>query len=144
MLSRTEVERLAAMAHELRPDWPVSSLCTWLMASHANRAYRDVAVALAWVAADTATRTPKRMDEAGPWWQAVRTAGSDATYHHFERCAQVGHTSYPAYNCSACRSEALQVDKVIPDPDPDAAEVTSRGADKARRALAAALGKEEA
>ncbi|MCG7285381.1 hypothetical protein MHY85_05245 [Cellulomonas sp. ACRRI] len=141
MLSRTEIERLAAAAHELRPDWPVKSLCTWLLGTHANRAYRDVAVALAWVACDPQTNTPKRMDEAGPWWQAVKVAGSDATDHRYARCPEPGHTSFPAANCAACRSEKLAApDEQTAAPtlaiSADQAAINERGAANAKRALA--------
>ena len=139
MLSRTEIERLAAAAHELRPDWPVKSLCTWLNATHANRAYRDVAVALAWVACDPQTKTPKRMDESGPWWQAVKAAGSDATVTKFARCDKPGHTSFPAENCGACRSEQIGVDDNRDDTltiDPDQFDVTARGVRVVRQAIA--------
>lgn len=62
------------MANSLRPDWPVNSLYTLL--THevtVKRSYRDVALALAWVATDSETRTPARLHEPGPWWQAVAT-----------------------------------------------------------------------
>ena len=54
-LTKTEAERLAAAANALRPDWPVSSLLTYL-SKHKARAYRDVAVALAWIATDPQTK----------------------------------------------------------------------------------------
>lgn len=138
MLSRTEIERLAQAAHALRPDWPVKSLCTWLMTDHASRAYRDVAVALAYIATDTATVTPKRMNEMGPWWSAVKLAGSDATPLHYARCEEPGHSSYPAHNCGACRAEQLEADTATAPPtipDPAQAEVSTRGAALVREAL---------
>lgn len=116
MLSRTEVERLAAMANALRPDWSVKSLCTWLLEAHATKAYRDVAVALAWIATDPATRTPKRMDELGPWWTAARAASSDANDTHYPRCTEPGHKSFPAANCGACRSEHIGGEGTRDDP----------------------------
>lgn len=137
MLSRTEVERLAAMANALRPDWPVRSLCTLIAADHQHRAYRDVAVALAWIATDTATVTPKRMSEAGPWWIATRAAGSDATDHRFVRCPEPGHGSFPASNCSACRSEDLEGThprSLEPTPAP-VRDTYRRGAAAARAVL---------
>lgn len=116
MISRTETERLAAMAHELRPDWPIRSLCTWLQADHANRAYQDIAVALAYIATDPATQTPKRMNEAGPWWQATVRAGSpnapsSVPAAGIPRCTVYGHDHEIAHNCRSCRSEALGRDE---------------------------------
>jgi len=71
MITRTEIERLAAAANQLRPDWPIPSLVTHLSNHHAARPYRDLAVALAWIAADPETKTPARLLEAGPWWVAA-------------------------------------------------------------------------
>lgn len=77
MPSSTEIDRLAAMANALRPDWPVSSLRTYLTARHSHRCYADLAVALATIATDATTRTPKRLDESGPWWQAAQAASGE-------------------------------------------------------------------
>ena len=74
---RTEIERLAAAGHALRPDWPAASLRTWLETQHASDAYRDVAVALTVVATDPATRTPARLTEPGPWWDAAQAASGE-------------------------------------------------------------------
>lgn len=126
----------------LRPGWDIAGIRSALHKARTNASAHDLCVAAIRAAQNPSNRTPAVIAMGGPHW---RTGGGElARDLPVERCPQPGHTSYPAYNCSACRSEALQVDKVITDPDPDAAEVASRGADKARRALAAALGKEEA
>ena len=75
-MNRTEIERLAGMANRLRPDWPWKSLVTFIEVNLTDRAYRDTAVALAYVACDPQTHTPKRVLEAGPWWQ-VGAAAAD-------------------------------------------------------------------
>lgn len=67
-MNRTEAERLAKMANGLRPDWPWNSLVTFIETHLAERSYRDAAVALAYVACEPDTRTPRRVLEAGPWW----------------------------------------------------------------------------
>jgi hypothetical protein len=104
MIDRTSAERLAAMGHALRPDWPVSSLMTFLAKPEIrDRAYRDIAVALAWVACDSQTQTPARLLEAGPWWRATQAqAGtvSTITIH----CPH--HPEQRAWNCQACTDEA--------------------------------------
>lgn len=135
MLDRTEIERLAAAAAALRPDWPVKSLCTFLTNDHAHKAYRDVAVALAWIATDPATQTPKRMNEPGPWWTATRAVGGTGDPIRYARCPQPGHTSYPANRCGACRAEALGGEQHTPAPDPQKVEQYTRGAALARAAL---------
>lgn len=143
MATRDEIQRIAKAMNALRPDWRVDSLVTFLQANHGTRPYRDLATAAAVVATDPGTKTPELLNRHGAWWSAAQAAfasGATAvTNYRFERCPIPGHTSYPATNCGACRSEALQVDKVPPEIDPDTADIASRGADKARRALTEAL-----
>jgi len=97
MISTTEFERLAAMGNALRPDWPVSSLFTHLTREHSHRAYRDVAVALAWIACDQDTATPARMKEDGPWWLATRETAPTPTPPG--RCVRCG-TFHTAPECA--------------------------------------------
>jgi hypothetical protein len=75
MTTHIERQRLAAMANSLRPDWPLKSLYTLLTDDEVlvKRAYRDIAVALAWVGTDPDTRTPARLAEPGPWWGTAAT-----------------------------------------------------------------------
>jgi hypothetical protein len=107
MPSKSELERLAAAAHAMRPEWPARSVLTYLERDHATKAYRDLAVALAHVAADPTTVTPKRLSEPGPWWRLTTDTTED---HRAARCPEPGHTSYLADNCGACRSEQLALD----------------------------------
>lgn len=136
MLDQTQVERLASAAHALRPDWPVKSLCTYLASEHTARAYRDVAIALVWVAADPESRTPRRMSEHGPWWVAAyRASGEIAQPLHFDRCPEPGHTSYAAHNCGACRAEQLGTERDDQPPTPRDTP-PSAGPDLVRAAMA--------
>jgi hypothetical protein len=73
MLTRNEAERLAAAIHCLRPEWPTSSLLTFL-SKRKDRALLDITVQLAWVAQLPESKTPARVDEDGPWKSAVRGA----------------------------------------------------------------------
>ena len=99
MISRDETERLAAMANALRPSWPVKSLTTFIVNELTRRTYREVAIALAWVATDPATDTPKRMLEAGPWWNASRAQAATVSVV-VTRCGE--HTAHPAARCPEC------------------------------------------
>ncbi len=99
MISRDETERLAAMANALRPDWPLKSLTTFIVNELTRRTYREVAIALAWVATDPATDTPKRMLEAGPWWNASRAQAATVSVV-VTRCGD--HPEHPAARCPAC------------------------------------------
>ena len=71
MATINELERVAAMAVALRPDWVLQSVLTNLKANHGTRPFRDLAVAVAWIATDPDTLTPGRLLEAGPWWAAT-------------------------------------------------------------------------
>jgi len=87
-----EINRLAAMASSLRPDWPAKSLRTFLERNMSNRAYGDVAVALAWVCTRTRTDTPRLLLEAGAWWKATatETGGSPRPPKREEACETCG------------------------------------------------------
>jgi hypothetical protein len=107
-MNETEQARIAAMAHSLRPDWPVASLRT-LLARHelANKSRRDVAVALAWVACEAETTTPARVIESGPWWRAANIEHPDRTIRRppqkSEECAN--HPGEWRDFCRCCASE---------------------------------------
>ena len=107
MISRDETERLAAMANALRPDWPLKSLTTFIVNELTRRTYREVAIALAWIATDPATDTPKRMLEAGPWWNASRAQAATVSVV-VTRCPE--HPEHPAARCPACDSRRGEVD----------------------------------
>jgi hypothetical protein len=97
MPTRTELERLAAMASALRPDWPARSVLTYLERDQSHRAYRDLAVALAFVAADPVTITPRRLSEVGPWWRLTLDAPDPL---HGKKCAEHGLRE-PCRGCAA-------------------------------------------
>lgn len=80
MPTENEIDRLAAMTNAMRPDWPTRSLRTHLAQHHATRPYRDLAVALAYVASDPNTKTPARLKEPGPWWKASAVEDATITY----------------------------------------------------------------
>ena len=110
MASKTELERLAAAGAALRPDWPVRSVLTYLTNNHAHRTYRDLAVALAYIATDPTTVTPKRLGEAGPWWRvSPETAASTVPRAGAARCTIPGHEHEIAANCRSCRAEQIAI-----------------------------------
>ena len=74
----TDTTRLAAIINCIRPDWPQASLTTHIVKHLSHRPFRDVLVALAWVAADPNTQTPARVLEQGPWWDAVAAGNQQA------------------------------------------------------------------
>lgn len=107
MPSQIELERLAAAINQLRPDWPRTSLLTYLT-EHSARGYADLAIAAVAVATDPNSRTPRRMDEAGPWWQLVNQTVTGVVGPGSEpACDQPGHEHELARACRACRAEAI-------------------------------------
>jgi hypothetical protein len=104
MLSQTEAHRLAAAIHALRADWPLASLSTFIRTKLADKAYRDAAVALAWVATDEKTTTPARVLEAGPWWRAAQ-AGDATVSAITHRCPE--HPEHKAASCPECGALAV-------------------------------------
>lgn len=71
-MNENEKARIAAATSALRPDWPATSIRTLLDRPELQRrTRRDMAVALTWVACESTTKTPARVLEAGPWWQAA-------------------------------------------------------------------------
>ncbi|MFC0626147.1 hypothetical protein [Kribbella deserti] len=101
-----QLERLAAMANALRPDWPTGSVLTHLKANHGTRPYQDLAIAIAWIATDPDTATPARLAEAGPWWQATQphpppttkkppTRGAIDIHGRCQTCGGLHHPNAP-------------------------------------------------
>lgn len=103
MPTTNEIERLAAAANALRPDWPVKSLRSHLAANHGTRTYRDLAVALAWICTDPATQTPARLAENGPWWAA--TSAHSVKAGERQRCPE-HNIPLSAGNCERCVNHA--------------------------------------
>lgn len=98
-MNEAQIKRLAMAVSDLRPDWLGSSLTTFITRHLAKRPYRDVAVALTWVATDMnpdgtpVTDTPARVLENGPWWRA-------ATVEHPEQL--LGKNPTAATACRVC------------------------------------------
>ena len=107
MLTEIEAHRLAAAINQLRPEWPLASLSTFIRNQLHTRAYRDAAVALTWVATDPGTHTPARVLEAGPWWQ---TASADKPTLSAKTTHCPDHPPHPAWNCPDCAQQ------VVPPP----------------------------
>lgn len=79
-----EIERIAAAMHELRPDWPTSSVRTLIKKHLGHKPRRDVCVALAWVACESGTHTPARvLEQTGPWWRAAGVEGDKSAAPRF-------------------------------------------------------------
>jgi hypothetical protein len=120
-MNGNQISRLAHALNELRPDWPISSLTTWIRNNLATRSYRDAAVALAWVATDTkpdgtwASDKPARVLEQGPWWRAAAAGESGVTVtRNPTRDTQCHRCGGFAGSCP-CTLEARAADYTEPD-----------------------------
>ena len=94
-----EAQRIAAAMHELRPDWPARSILTLIRKHFADKPRRDVTVALAWVACESASATPGRVLESGPWWKAAAGDDHGSPRHPFVRAETCGICSLPRHAC---------------------------------------------
>lgn len=107
-MNEIEIGRIAAAVNQLRPDWPVASLRTLLESPQlVNRPRRDVAVAFAWIASDAATKTPGRIKEQGPWWNAAATEDNGPHRPNLPPCPVHQGETIP---CGRCRHEANRAD----------------------------------
>ncbi|HEY2086278.1 MAG TPA: hypothetical protein VGH54_09665 [Mycobacterium sp.] len=109
MATINELERVAAMAVALRPDWVLSSVLTNLKANHGTRPFRDLAVAVAWIATDPDTLTPGRLLEAGPWWEATTPkAPANATKRNSGICDRCRYPHPAGQPCDVKRDEIVR------------------------------------
>ena len=100
-MNENEIERIAAAVNVLRPDWPASSLRTLLAKPElAKRPRRDVAVALAWIACESTTKTPARVLEAGPWWIATNAEGNRVRTSYDIACPDHPGETLPCGRCA--------------------------------------------
>lgn len=105
-MNENEMGRIAAAANALRPDWPIKSVLTILEKPFlSNRTRRDVAVAIAWVACESDSKTPARILEAGPWWQASQESGQRAPRNPqpHEECPK--HEGQFRWSCGGCAAD---------------------------------------
>lgn len=96
-MNEHEIERIASAMHALRPDWPAASLRTLITKKLADRPRRDVTVALAWIACESATATPARVLESGPWWKAAAVEGGPSQRDPYDPnrfCHTCGRSSH--------------------------------------------------
>ncbi len=134
-MNEHETERIAAAMHQLRPDWPVSSLRTLIAKKLADRPRRDVAVALAWVACEPNSATPARVLEAGPWWRAAAVEGQANRREPYDPAKFCGTCGKPEMRCKAIpayisehefTSAIATVRAAVPAPTPAPEDLADR------------------
>lgn len=129
MIAQNRAEKLAASINLLRPEWPIRRIAA-VVHKHRNRPYRDLVVALAWVAGDDNTSGPERVSEDGPWWKAAaadiqfRPSGShpDNIRLVLARSNGPGGCEHGeprgAHFCPLCRQGRRDLDSEHPEENP--------------------------
>lgn len=144
MATDHELQVVAAVVAAVRDDWPARSVLAMLRRESTlrDRPFRHLAVAAVVVALDPATKTPKRLTEFGPWWQAAAVSTAEATSTpgpgKEPPCERVGHEHELARNCRACAAERhadTAADTTPMQPAPPPAEITAV-AERHRRSVA--------
>jgi hypothetical protein len=144
-MTENEINRAAHALNELRPDWPISSLTTWLRRNMSARPYRDAMIALVWVALDAkpdgtyVSDRPARVLEPGPWWRAAAIGDASLGHPHpptrDEQCRRCGGR-LPDCACQREHLAATYDDDPAPTPtriDRGAALAAARDAIRAAK-----------
>lgn len=132
-MNENEIGRIAAAINQLRPDWPTGSIRTLLAGPKLkDRPRRDVAVALTWVACETDSKTPARVNEPGPWWKATSAEGGEdqrwAPPKDHQACGK--HPGEWRDRCRCCTADKLagEVEESLPKTPADEAKAAARAA----------------
>ncbi len=129
---------LAQFVNTLRPDWDVPGIAAAIHKARGRGDADEIAFALIRLTRRDDLRTPTILADDGAHWSTPgTTAAGDA---RFTRCPVIGHGSYAAWNCGACKADRLAADDDAPAdtlraPSPDQLETNARGARTVRAAL---------
>jgi len=134
-INAAQSQALARLVHELHPTWDIPGIAAAISKSKDRGTIEEICIAAVRVAMRDDLRSPAILASDGPHWRGP--AGPVTNDHRFDRCPEPGHQSFPAWNCSACRSEDLEGTHPGSTPvrDRDRADVYDRGAAMARAAI---------
>lgn len=121
---------LAALMAALHPGWDIPGCRAALWNAKDRADVYELAHAAIELARRTDLRSPAVLAEDGPHWGKHQTPTGNE--HRIARCDVIGHGSYPAHNCGACRAEDLEADEPPTPPPPPA---PGPGADLVRAAM---------
>lgn len=109
-ITKDQAEALAALVHQLRPDWQTQGIMSALAKVRDRGPAFDVAHAALYAAADPTIRTPAVIAMGGEHWMRGKGLGETtaSTTGRYARCPNEGHEHEPAHNCRMCRSEHLE------------------------------------
>jgi len=104
-LTKAQADHLAALMHELRPEWDAHG-CLKALEKVAGRNPFDIAMAALRAAADLGAKTPGVIPSDGPHWReklSEQRAPRNPLPH--EECGR--HPGQYRLSCSGCASEKL-------------------------------------
>jgi hypothetical protein len=110
-INSAQAQALARLIHELHPTWDIPGIAAAISKAKDRASNTDLCIAAIRLTTRDDLRTPGVLADDGPHW---RNPTNPATDHRYTRCPEPGHTSFPAWNCSACRSEALEAPEAEP------------------------------
>lgn len=108
-MTAMQIAALAAVLHELRPDWVTAPTAAALRnRNDGTRPYPAIALAAVNAAVGGLVTTPGGIFEDGPHWHTQGTAPAPAGERPPQRCPD--HGTYRTPVCTPCRSEWLAPD----------------------------------
>lgn len=132
VINSAQSQALARLVHELHPTWDVPGIAAAISRAKNRGTVEALCIAAVRLAMRDDLKSPALLAADGPHWH---TPG-EALSGNYERCPEPGHTSFPAWNCSACRSEDLEHTHHPRETTEDRRDMYARGARTARAALA--------
>ena len=93
--------------------WDVAGVRSALSKARHRAPAHELAIAAIRCAVSPQAKTPAVIGMDGPHWSTPSAPGVE---YRFARCPVIGHTSYAAHNCAACRSERIGADEPAPAP----------------------------
>ena len=107
-ITGAQAHALAALVHELRPDWDTSGISKALYAARDIGTADELSHAALYAAVDPRNRTPAVIALAGPHWTRGRELASTSAVPGVSDPRCETHDWERARACRACRSEALE------------------------------------
>lgn len=103
MINSAQAKALAALMAALHPGWDIPGCAAAIHRARHRGTPAELAHAAIRLAERADLRTPMLLAEDGSHWRPPPGTASDPI--HFDRCPEIGHTSFPKWNCSACAAD---------------------------------------
>lgn len=106
-INREQAHAVAALVAALRPEWDTPGILKALSDARDRGTAWDVAHAALHAAENPRAKTPAIIALAGEHWTKGKELGA-AEGLRTPRCDVVGHGSYFAHNCGACKADRVE------------------------------------